>query len=42
MSDGRKFLNMSGGTLALVIALVVLLPIVCCGALTVIGAIGGH
>lgn len=39
MSDGRKFLNLSGGMLALVIALVILLPILCCVGLAMIGAV---
>lgn len=40
-TDGRRFLNLSGGMLALVIALVILLPILLCLCLGAIGAIGG-
>lgn len=36
--DGRRFLNLSGGMLALVIALVILTPILCCAGMAVIGA----
>lgn len=40
--DGsRRFLNMSGGMLALVIVLVILAPCLCLGGLALIGAIGG-
>lgn len=42
MSDGRKFLNLSGGMLALVIALVILMPILCCAGLSMVGAVSGQ
>lgn len=42
MTDGsRRFLNMSGGMLALVVALLILTPCLCLGGLALIGAIGG-
>lgn len=40
-ADGRRFLNMSGGVLALVVALVIVLPCLCIGFLALIGALGG-
>lgn len=39
-SDGRKFLNMSGGVLALVIAVVLIAPILLCFGCLAMGILG--
>lgn len=39
-NPGLTFLGMSGGVLFLVLALVLLLPMVCCGVLCLMGAFG--
>lgn len=39
-NPGLTFLGMSGGVLFLVIALVILLPLICCGVLFFAGVLG--
>lgn len=40
---GRTFLNLSGGVLALVLAAVVVVPVLCCAGLMILGMVsGGH